>query len=183
VKVKDYKADQGEICGIIKADGKDKEYIIITDTRIRGDRPTKGFILPYNKKLRVVLMGILAPGFIRAKSAYALNYYYPMKRRLEQEASPVDSLGTRDDGKPWCEVSKGHRDLAAKRYMVKMFLRDLYVAWRTLEGLPVRVPYSEEYLGREHHVEQAAKQSEVKPKRRRPGHKQPDTSPPLQPAA
>jgi hypothetical protein len=150
VPVNDYKPEMGEICGIIKQDGKDKDYIVLTNTLVKGDRPTPGFILPYNKKLRVVLMGILAPGFIKAKSEYALKYYYPMKARLEQETNPVNSVGTKDDGKPWCEVSKGHRDMAAKRYMIKNFLKDFYVAWRTIEGLPVRVPYAEEYLGKKH---------------------------------
>jgi hypothetical protein len=50
----------------------------------------------------------------------------------------------------WKDESDGHRDHAAKRYMVKMFLKDLYVAWRTMEGLPVRVPYQEEYLNHVH---------------------------------
>ena len=34
--------------------------------------------------------------------------------------------------------------------MIKMFLKDLYIAWRTLEGLEVRKPYEEEYLNRKH---------------------------------
>jgi hypothetical protein len=150
VPVKEYKPEMGEIVTVIKQDGKDKDYIVMTNDLVKGDRPTSGFILPYNKRLRVALAGVLASGFIKAKSDYALNFYYPMKARLEQEVNPVDSVGTRDDGKPWETVSKGHRDMAAKRYMLKMFLRDLYVAWRTLEGLPVRAPYQEEYLGRAH---------------------------------
>jgi hypothetical protein len=34
--------------------------------------------------------------------------------------------------------------------MIKMFVKDLYVAWRTIEGLEVRKPYQEEYLGKVH---------------------------------
>jgi hypothetical protein len=34
--------------------------------------------------------------------------------------------------------------------MMKHLLQDLYVAWRTLEGLPVREPYQEAYLGHKH---------------------------------
>jgi len=48
------------------------------------------------------------------------------------------------------EESPGHRDRYARRVMIKAFLRDMYVAWRTLEGLPVRPPYQQEYLGHEH---------------------------------
>lgn len=36
------------------------------------------------------------------------------------------------------------------RYMVKMFLRDLYVAWRTLENLPIAETYQEAKLGKHH---------------------------------
>ena len=45
-----------------------------------------------------------------------------------------------------------HRDKAAKRYMVKMFLRDYYTNVRKMYGLEVRPPYEEEYLNRKHHV-------------------------------
>jgi hypothetical protein len=48
------------------------------------------------------------------------------------------------------EKSKGQRHNMAMRYMVKMFLIDLYTKWRTLEGLPVSVPYSEAKLGIKH---------------------------------
>jgi hypothetical protein len=51
---------------------------------------------------------------------------------------------------PW-GASKAHRHAAANRYMVKMFLQELWGNWRELEGLEVRPPYAEEYLGRVHH--------------------------------
>jgi len=60
------------------------------------------------------------------------------------------NCGGRGKDAPWGR-SDAHRDRAAKRYMIKMFLAELYVQWRTLEGLPVRPPYAEEYLNRVHH--------------------------------
>ena len=51
---------------------------------------------------------------------------------------------------PWGACAK-HRHRAAIRYMVKRLLADMWVAWRTLEGLSVRPPYAEEYLKRVHH--------------------------------
>ncbi len=143
-----YKPEMGEQVKVIRDEkGNDIAYHIRTNQLVRGDKATEGFILPFNKNLRTSLVGVLAPGFIKCQSPYALKYYYPYKARLEQEQNRVSSIGNRDEGKPWQEVSKGHRDNAAKRYMIKMFLKDLYVAWRTHEGLPVRVPYAEEYLG------------------------------------
>lgn len=130
-------------------DAKGVWHYETTDILIRGDRLAPGFVAPFNKRLRVALVGVMADGFIKQQNDYALDFYYPYKHRLEQEANKANA-----GDKAWSEVSKGHRDSAAKRYMVKMFLRDLYVAWRTLEGLPVRPPYQDEYLG--HTTERAA---------------------------
>ena len=35
--------------------------------------------------------------------------------------------------------------------MIRNFVRDLWVAWRTVEGLPVTVPYEQEFLGKAPH--------------------------------
>lgn len=153
VPKKDYKPEMGKIISEtpnIKTGAND--YIVETDTLIRGDRATEGFLLPYNKNLKTHLIGVLAAGFIKHKNSYAVEFYYPYKQRLENEESIIHNEGKarQDDGKKWKDVSKGHRDNAAKRYMIKMFLKDFYVAWRTIEGLTVREPYDEEYLGRKH---------------------------------
>ncbi len=88
---------------------------------------------------------------IDAAGGYS-KVYLDYKTRLEQ--SEKMTLETKKGGKavemPWNETKDGHRDRAAKRYMIKMFLKDLYVAWRGLEGLPVRPSYQEEYLGHKH---------------------------------
>lgn len=146
VEVKKYKEEMGEIIAtFVDEKGKPEAYIILTNELIRGDKATPGFLLPFNKRLRTALIGVLAPGFIKCKSPYALEHYYPYKARLEQEENKANG-----NGKAWKDVSKGHRDNAARRFMIKAFLRDLYAAWRDLEGLPVRVPYQEEYLGHKH---------------------------------
>jgi hypothetical protein len=101
------------------------------------DKLVKGQKAVFNKWLRTKMVGVLASSFLRSGSPYR-RYYDEMKVRLENED------GWKDEEKP------GHRHRAAIRYMVKAFLKDLYVAWRTLDGLPVREPYAEEYLGKEH---------------------------------
>jgi len=141
--IKQYENQKGEQCGIIQS-----------DELVRGDKKQAGFVAPFNSWLRAKLIGVLAGGMIKAggstnedKINYATKFYYPYKARLEQEENKVMHLGKETE---WKEVSKGHRDSAAKRYMIKMFLKDLYVAWRTVEGLEVRKPYQEEYLGKRH---------------------------------
>lgn len=129
-------------------DGKGKFHYERIDKLIRGDKLTEGCVAPFNKKLRTALVGVMADGFIKQQNDYALLYYYPYKSRLEQEDNKIQG-----EDKAWSEASKGRRHRAAIRYMVKMFLKDLYVAWRTLEGLRVRPPYDEEYLGKVHERE------------------------------
>lgn len=134
-------------------DGKAEEYVVLTDELVRGDKLTPGFVAPFNKRLRTAMVGVLADGFIKAQSSYALEYYYPYKERLansENEVEEISTAGAKPKDVAWKEAKKAHRDRAAKRYMIKMFLVDLYKAWRPLEGLPVRPSYHEEKLGHKH---------------------------------
>ena len=109
------------------------------------DRKVKGQKCSYNQFLRAKLCGVLGSSFLRANSPYR-TYYDNMKHRLESKDWGTESKNPTDKKRP----KAGHQHKAATRYMVKMFLKDLYVAWRTLEGLPVREPYQEEYLGHKH---------------------------------
>jgi Transposase IS116/IS110/IS902 family len=110
------------------------------------DRKVKGEKCPFNQFLRAKLCGVLGSGFLKASSPYRA-YYDDMKHRLESKNWGTESKNPTDKGRP----KAGHQHKAATRYMVKMFIKDLYVAWRTIEKLPVREPYQEEYLGKKHH--------------------------------
>lgn len=139
--IKEYENKKGEKCGII-----------LSGELVRGDKKTPGFVAPYNAWLRTKLCGVLGSGMIKAQHGekginYAIDFYYPYKERLSREESEVMHLGKMT---PWKDVSDGHRHNAAIRYMIKRFLVDLYVNWRTCEGLAVRDPYMEEYLGKRH---------------------------------
>lgn len=89
--------------------------------------------ITYNPFLKTKLLGVLATSFLRSKSPYA-DYYYQYKNRLMNHPKHK-------------EKSKNHIHRMAIRYMIKMFLRDLYMAWRTLEGLPTYPTYEQEKLG------------------------------------
>lgn len=111
------------------------------------DRKEKGKKCPYNQFLRAKLCGVLGSGFLKANSPYR-EYYDNMKNRLESEDWGMESKNPTDKKRP----KAGHQHKAATRYMVKMFLKDLYVAWRTIEDLPIREPYQEQYLGHRHNA-------------------------------
>lgn len=124
---------------------KEKTEIITTDTLVRQDKLTVGFLCPYNQWLRSKLIGVLAGSFLKCNSPYR-KYYDNMRDRLEQKEWGEKSKKPSNKDNP----RAGHQNNAAKRYMIKMFLLDLYIAWRTMEGLSVREPYAEEYLDKKH---------------------------------
>lgn len=82
---------------------------------------------------------------------YCLAYLGYKFRLLHSENEVLVGSG---EGKliKWKDTSDGHRHAAARRYMAKMFLTDLWVCWRMLEGLPITEPYAVAKLGlRAHH--------------------------------
>lgn len=96
--------------------------------------------ITFNPFLKTKLMGVLSGSFLRAGNEKYAGTYAGYKTWLESNED-------------WKDATKGHRHQAALRYMIKQFMIDLYVAWRTIEGLPVHPPYHEAKLG---HVHRAA---------------------------
>jgi hypothetical protein len=114
---------------------EDSEY-----TDKDGEVKTKKGIT-FNPFLKTKLVGVLGSSFIKQspdKCVYR-KIYDDYKHRLEH----MDAHK---------EKSKGHRHNMSVRYMVKIFLVDLYNAWRRLEGLPVAPTYSEAKLGKVHKI-------------------------------
>lgn len=144
----------GMIEGKKRVENPDGSFQLIpTGKMIRGDKLTAGFVAPFNINIRISLCGVLADGFIKAQAPYAMEHYYPYKERLansEKMTIEIRKKGAKPEELAWKDAKIGHRDRAAKRKMIKAFLADLYTAWRTLEGLTVRPPYQEEYLGHKH---------------------------------
>ena len=126
------------------------------------DRKVKGKKRSYNQFLKNKLCGVLSSSFLKCKSVPYSGYYYQYKIRLENSDRKVEErLRAADRAKKkykgqttrvvkWKDAYPGHRHDASIRKMIKEFLKDLYVSWREIEGLPVREPYAEEYLGKVH---------------------------------
>jgi len=101
-----------------------------------GETQTKKSIT-FNPFLKTKLIGVLGSSFLRAGDNPYSRIYADYKHRLENHQNHK-------------EKSKGHRHNMAIRYMIKRFLVDLYTAWRTIEGLPVALEYSEAKLNMRH---------------------------------
>lgn len=117
---------------------KAEHLVKIQYTNAKGEQAERNSIT-FNPFLKTKAVGVLGPSFLRSGSEYA-KFYYDYKHRLENHDT-------------WKEKTKLHRHNAAIRKMIKAFLADLYVQWRTLENLPVAAPYHEAMLG---HVHRAA---------------------------
>ncbi len=89
--------------------------------------------ITFNPFLKTKLLGVLAPSFLKCKGKYS-EIYYEYKNRLINHPNHKSK-------------EKIHIHNMSMRYMIKRFLVDLYVNWRTIEGLPVAPEYSEAKLG------------------------------------
>lgn len=114
-----------------------KEHLVKVAYKDKDGKDTERNSITFNPFLKTKLVGVLAASFLRSGSEYR-DYYDNYKHRLETDPGRGD----------W---TKSRRHNAALRYMIKMFLIDLYKAWRALEGLPVAPPYSEAKLNMKPH--------------------------------
>ena len=110
---------------------------------IIGDsKRKKGEIAKYNVYLKKRLLGVLPGSFLKARSPYAVYYYEYRIRMIQRWMNSSDAEKAK--------LSLGHQHMMANRYMVQRFVRDYYVAFRTIMSLPVIVPYEVEKLGMVH---------------------------------
>lgn len=128
-----------------------------TYTDRNGDEKTRKGVT-YNPFLKTKLAGVLSGSFLRANSPWRKSYD-DYKHRISTDpartkATVVEWKKRHRAGEEVAHLWTPKRiDNAAKRYMVKMFLADLWLAWRKLEGLPLGASYHEAVLSHRHAAE------------------------------
>lgn len=121
-----------------------------------GDIKTR-MSITYDPFVKTKLMGVLAGSFLRLGSPWRA-VYDGYKHRLESDPSreKVNVNEWKRRRRKGEDVSQlwtpGRIDTASKRYMIKMFLADLWAKWRALEGLPVTEPYAVAKQGQRPHA-------------------------------
>lgn len=95
--------------------------------------------ITFNPFLKTKLIGVLGPSFLKSNNALYRDIYDDYRHRLKNH----DNHKEKSDG--W------HHNMAI-RYIIKMFLVDLYTTWRKLEDLSASKTYHEEKLGHGHLV-------------------------------
>lgn len=128
-----------------------KEHLIdVVYINKKGEEKTRKSIT-FCPFIKAKLLEVFAGCVIKAQRYEGNIYYQVYENRLEYEKLMTqDKVYTSGDheGKPYTEY---HLQNRAKRYMVKMFLQDLWLEWRRQEGLPITEPYHEKVLGKKHH--------------------------------
>ncbi|HSG61617.1 MAG TPA: hypothetical protein VLA24_09310 [Pseudomonadales bacterium] len=100
------------------------------------DRGINGYVLPYNKKLKSTLYIMATLGFINQQTPYYSDIYYSEKiRQRELHPEKIVENGV-------TKFNDGHIHNRAIRKMIKEFLKNLWIEWRTLEGLPTGEEYN-----------------------------------------
>jgi len=112
-----------------------EDLIDVTYIDKDGNEQTKKSI-SYNPFLKAKIMGVMASLFLKGNAQYK-EHYDRYKHRIQTSPN-------------WESKSKGHIHMASQRYMMKIFLTDLWKVWRKLEGLEVGLSYSEQYHGDNH---------------------------------
>lgn len=94
--------------------------------------------ITYNPKLKTKLMGVLTGCMLKAKDPVYSEIYYDQRRRYDNSSFHKDK-------------KDAQKHMMAQRYMIKEFLRALWICWRQYEGLTVDEPYEVAKLGNKPH--------------------------------
>ena len=117
--------------------------------------------ITYNPELRTKLLGVLGSSILKAclrpvkkdDGTYELdsNGNKTFSKAEGYAGAYVDYMTRLNNDPVKSQYSPAHKNNMAIRYMVKQFVRDLWVAWREAAGYEVSAPYEVEFLGRKPH--------------------------------
>lgn len=110
--------------------------IVGTTKRVKGQKAN------YNVYLKKRLLGVLPGSFLKARSPYSVIYYQARIKYLNRW------INSDEEGKK--NLTLAHQHMMANRKMIQQFIKDYYVAFRTVMDIPVIKSYEEEKLGMVH---------------------------------
>lgn len=141
-------------------DGKGRsrraEHLVVVKYKDKNGDEKERNSITFNPFLKTKLTGVLGPSFLRANNERYRKVYDDYKHRYMSRWDALPEDVKKSGPKAVCKameergesiITPGHAHSMAIRMMVKMFLSDLYEAWRAMEGLPVSEPYPVAKLG------------------------------------
>lgn len=146
-----YQGDDDEGNPIYKNEGRSMKKSHLEEqeyTTKDGQKATK-LGLTYNPTVKTKLVGVLGPSFLKtARGDKYEKIYRDYRARLCQRP---EYKATFDENGKEIDSMKAHRHAMANRYMIKQFLRDMWVTWRELAGYEVSDSYEVAKLGMKPH--------------------------------
>jgi hypothetical protein len=109
----------------------------IVDVDVRPPRRIKGFLHFWNPRAKKLVFLVSDWWLKNANRSFYGQYLLKQKQKAIQRGGKYVR-----DGRPSIVAT-----LYGRRLAFKLFLAHVYQAWRELEGLPSRLPYSFEFLG------------------------------------
>lgn len=130
---------------IMEGRSRKKEHLQMVEyVNKKGEKETK-LGITYNDFLKTKVVGVLAGCLIRSledKKTKLKNYYGRI----------YDDYKVRNLNDPRKkDLKPKHREAQCRRYMIKIFIEDLYYAWCMIEGRSLEMNYAEDKLGIRHH--------------------------------
>ena len=125
-----------DVCSDGNGRSRKKEHLVKQTYIDKEGKEQEKDGISFNPFLKTKLVGVLGSCLMKANGKYK-TIYDNYKHRLENHCKHI-------------EKTKLHRHNMAVRYMIKIFLQDLWMAWRELEGLEITKPYHEAKLGHTH---------------------------------
>lgn len=125
--------------------GRKKHHLVQREYTDKEGRVAKKDGLSFNPRAKTLFVGIMPDVLLKQNQHYngiywnKKNYYISDPRRLDPETKQH-------------LLQDGHITMMARRYMAKIFLQNLWIAWKQIEKLPMeRGPYHIEKLGLSDH--------------------------------
>ena len=106
---------------------KKEDLVTVKYINAKGEEAER-LSVTFNPLLKTKLMGVLAASFLRSKNEKYYQIYVDYRNRLLNHEVHK-------------EKTKLHQHNMALRYMMKIFVADLWEKWRLLEGLSAGDPY------------------------------------------
>lgn len=119
-------------------EGRSRAHTEVREYTDKTGEVKKKKSITFNPELKTKLIGVLGPSFIKIPGSYYERVYRNYRNRLEH----------REDLK---DLSLKHKHSMAVRYMIKIFIADMWATWRKLEGYEVSEPYEVAKLGMKPH--------------------------------
>lgn len=110
------------------------------DKRVKGEKCT------YPPVLKARLLGVLAGSFVKSSSPYVIHYYrYKLGQLINETKKPLPPTGEKTPDYNVYRRTLSHIEKRSKRFLIKRFLIDYFLAFSKVFEMEAPLSYEEEH--------------------------------------